>query len=189
MSNEMKDWILDKIEEEKEMIKIYPFLQVRDIDGTIDKKAKFPMVSLEIPDGWYKLFFQMCEDIKPLLEQEGVLDEFYFIQVKEKYNELVCYSNGVASLEVEQIIQKYKYISRYVCTNCGKPAEFETTGYLASYCDDCRFDKVRHNACNVLEFSGTFELIRFARGQHRCITIDVSDEWNRYIKENGYDTF
>ena len=182
MSNEYIDWMMDKIEEEKEMVKIYPFLQVRDIDGTIDEKARFPMIPLEIPDGWYKLFFQMCEDIKPLLEQEDVLDKFYFIQVKEKYNELICYSNGVASLEVEQIIQKYKYISRYVCTNCGKPAEFETTGYLASYCNECRSDKVSHHACNVLKFVDTFELVRFARGQHRTYTIDVSDEWNRYSK-------
>ena len=78
MSNEYKDWVQDKIEEEKQIVAKYPFLRARNIDGTVDMEAKFPMISLEIPNGWFKLFFQMCDDIKPLLEEEGVLNDFYF---------------------------------------------------------------------------------------------------------------
>ena len=188
MSNEMKDWMADKIEEERQIVEEYPFLRLRDIDGSIDTKSKFPMMYLEIPDGWYKLFFQMCADIKPILEQEGVLDKFYFIQVKEKYNELVCYSNGAASLEVEQILQKYKYLSRYVCTKCGRPAEYETRGYIASYCNGCWKDRVRHEACDILKFAPIYEVVGFKDGKGYSRSVNVEKEWNRYLKENGYDT-
>ena len=62
MSNEYKDWERDKIEEEKEIVEKYPFLRARNIDGTIDTSSHFPMMGLEIPNGWYQLFFQMCDE-------------------------------------------------------------------------------------------------------------------------------
>ena len=190
MSTEYKDWYNDFSDHQKEIYNIcmkYPFLIPRDIDGSIDEEFEYEHLCLEIPVGWAKLFLQMCDDIKPLLEKEGVLDDFYFLQIKEKYNELTCYSNGAASLEVEQIIQKYKYISRFVCTECGKPAAYETTGYLASYCEDCWKDYVRHDKCNKLEFISTYEIVGFKDGKSYSHTVDVEDEWNRYVKENGYE--
>ena len=153
MSNEYKDWERDKIEEEKQIVAKYPFLRMRAEYNCSYKDTKFPMMALELPDGWYKLFFQMCDDIKPLLEKEGVLDDFYFIQVKEKFNQLVCYSNGVASLEVEQIIQKYRYLATFICNCCGKPAIYETTtSYIISYCEDCWKDSKHQSPTNKLEF-------------------------------------
>ena len=187
MSNEYRDWEYDKIEEEKQIITEYPFLRVRDIDGSIDTKSKFPMMGLEIPDGWYKLFFKMCSDIKPILEKEGAIDNFYFLQVKEKYNELVCYSNGATSFDVEQILQKYRYLSRFVCTKCGKPATYEATGYLESFCEDCWKDIKRHQNVNRLEFIPTYEVVGFKNGKSYSRTVNVEDEWNRYVKENGYE--
>ena len=183
MSNEMKDWILDKIEEEKQVIAEYPFLRIRDIDGSIDTKSKFPMMYLEIPNGWDKLFFQMCEDIKPLLEKEGVIDDFYFLQVKEKYNLLRCYSNGAASHKVEEIIAKYEQMAYYVCTQCGRPATCETKGYLASYCNDCWKDFKRHQEVEWIKFHPYFIVNTFTEGVH-CDEKKISfkDEWNRYLK-------
>ena len=180
--NEYKEWERDKIEEEKQIVEKYPFLRVRDIDGTIDTDAKFPLMSLEIPNGWSRLFAQMCDDIKTLLEKEGIIDKFYFIQCKEKYNELVCFSNGAASQEVEQILQKYRYLSRYVCTECGKPAVQETRGYIASLCEDCWKDKFKHEDCNILKFSPTYEIVGFKNGRGYSRSVNVEDEWNRYVK-------
>ena len=182
MSNEYKDWEKDTIEEQTQVIEKYPFLRARDIDGTIDTKSKFPMIGLEVPDGWLKLFFQMCSDIKPLLEKEGVMDDFYFLQVKEKHGELTCYSNGVASLEVEQIIQKYKYLSRFICAYCGKPAIYVTSGYILPFCEGCWKDNFRHDRCSKLEFISTYEITTFKKGQYHSHIIDVEDEWNRYLK-------
>ena len=186
MSTEYKDWYNDFSERQKKIYKIcmeYPFLIPRDIDGNIDEEFDYRYLGLaDIPLGWRKLFIQMCSDIKPLLEKEGVLDDFYFLQVKEKYNELTCYSNGAASLEVEQIIQKYKYLSRFICTECGRPAAYETTGYLASFCMDCWKDHVRHEKVNQLEFIPTYEVVGFKDGKSYSRTVDVEDEWNRYVK-------
>jgi hypothetical protein len=188
MSNEYKDWERDTIEEQKQVIEKYPFLRARNIDGTIDTESKFPMMFLEIPDGWYKLFFQMCDDIKPLLEKEGVMDDFYFIQCKEKFNSLRCYSNGTASQEVEDIIAKYEHMAYYVCTVCGKPATCVSTGYWASFCDDCWKDHFRHEHMDWIEFKPYYRVTGFAKGEHYDKTISFEDEWNRYLKENGYDT-
>ena len=190
MSNEYKDFLNDFSPKQKAIYNIcmeYPFLIPRDIDGSRDEDFDYEYLCLEIPQGWRKLFFQMCKDIKPLLEQEGVLDDFYFIQVKEKYNELVCYSNGTASLAVEQILQKYKYLSRFICAECGKPAAYETTGYLASYCKDCWKNLKRHQIINILNFAPSYEVISFKNGTHKTTVVNVEDEWNRYIKENGYE--
>lgn len=191
MSTEYKDWHTDLSDKQKVIYNIcmeYPFLLPRDIDGSIDEEFDYQYLSLgEIPFGWRKLFLQMCDDIRPILVKEGVLDDFYFIQVKEKYNELVCYSNGAASLEVEEILQKYRYLSRYVCTRCGRPAEYETRGYLASYCMDCWKDRVRHEACDILQFVPTYEVVGFRDGKGYSRTVNIEDEWSRYIKENGYE--
>lgn len=163
----------------------YPFLRRRTFDGTVDLEAKWPMMCLEIPDGWYPLFYQMCNDIKAALEKEGAkaLEDFYFLQVKEKYNELRCYHTG--SKEVDDIISKYAYISRYVCTHCGKSATFETSSYLASFCDDCWKDNFRHESGEWLEFSDTFTISGYSNGQHYKKEISVKDEWSRYLNSTN----
>lgn len=191
MSTEYKDWYNDFSDHQKEIYNIcmkYPFLIPRDIDGSRDEDFEYEYLCLEIPVGWRKLFLQMCSDIKPLLEKEGVMDDFYFLQAKEKYNQLTCYSNGVASLEVEQILQKYKYLSRFVCVECGKPAKYETSiGYIASYCEDCWKDVARHFGVNELQFINTYDVVGFKDGKSYSRTVDVEEEWNRYLKENGYE--
>ena len=106
MSNEYLDWYNDLSESHKICIE-YPFLIPRYADGEIDEAYSDEHIPLEIPHGWYKLFFQLCSDIKPILGKEGMLYDFYFIQVKEKYNKLICYYNN-APKEVEDIISKYK---------------------------------------------------------------------------------
>lgn len=192
MSNEYKDWYNDFSERQKKIYNIcmeYPFLMPRDVDGNMDEDFDYEYLGFDIPVGWYRLFLQMCSDIKQVLEKEGLMDDFYFLQVKEKYNELRCYSNGAASLEVEQILQKYKYLSRYVCTECGRPAEYETRGYIASYCNDCRKDRERHEACNILRFESTYDVVGFRDGKGYSRTVSVEDEWNRYLKENGNEMY
>ena len=194
MSNEYKDWFNDWYndlsENQKEIYNIckeYPFLIPRDIDGSIDEDFDYTYLGLEIPDGWNKLFLQLCSDIKPLLEQEGLLDKFYFIQVKEKFNLLRCYSNGVSSKEIEDIINKYEHMAYYVCTICGKPATCETTGYWASFCDDCWKDHFRHEHIEWIEFKPYYKLSGFSKGEHYEKTISFEEEWNRYLKVNGYE--
>ena len=182
MSNAYKEWEKDKIDEEKRIVAKYPFLRLRDIDGTIDTESKFPMIGLEIPNGFEMLFFQMCEDIKLILEKHDIMDDFYFIQVKEKYGMLCCHSTG-APREVHEVIAKYEQMSQYICSVCGKPAAYETTGWIEPYCEDCWKDKVRHCEVERIEFKPYFTINTFTEGVH-CDEKKISfkDEWDRYIK-------
>jgi hypothetical protein len=180
MSNEYKDWEADRIEEEKQILQKYPFLAERNIDGTIDTKAEFPMTSLEIPNGWMRLFYQMCDDIKPILEREGLMDKFYFIQVKEKYNQLRCFVNN-STPEINDIISKYEFMATNVCVQCGAPAEYETTGYIASICGDCRNGYFQAQKCNDLEIQTSY-ISSFFKGKE-LVDEEVSfeEEWQRYL--------
>lgn len=183
MPNEYKDLEQEKIEEEKRAVAVYPFLRVRDIDGTPDLEAKFPMMSLEIPGGWYKLFFLMCDEIKPLLEEEGLLEDFYFIQVKEKYNYLRCYSNGKASNMVEEIIAKYEQMAPYICTFCGKPAAYETRGYIVSLCEDCLKDNFSNEKVDKIDFKPYFIVRTKTEGAHFDEKkISFASEWDNYLQ-------
>ena len=185
MSNPFKDWYEDMTDEQKKIYHIcmeYPFLIPRDIEGNIDEDFEYEYLGLEIPDGWMKLFLQMCADIKPILEEEGLINKFYFIQVKEKYNFMSCYYTKVP-WNIEQIINKYEHMAHYVCTVCGRPATCETTGYFLSFCDDCWKDYMRHASVQEIEFKPYFKSGALINGVHydeRFVLF--SEEWNRYLK-------
>jgi phage FluMu protein Com len=142
------------------------------------------MIDLEIPNGWGNLFIQMCDDLKEVLIKEGYLDTFYFIQIKEKYNQLRCYAGHPTTHQILQVLHKYEYLSQFVCSKCGKPAIKETTqGYIESFCDDCWKTQQKRYAVRDTEFNVQFEIMAFGRSTgHIKTIIDVSDEWNRYLK-------
>lgn len=176
MPNEMQDWIKERQLNEKRWVEKYPFLRARDIDGSIDTDSAFPMIGLEIPNGWYRLFFQMCEDIKPL-----VSEDFYFIQVKEKYNRLVCYPVN-SNTKVDMILAKYYQIAPYVCIHCGRPATYETKDYIASFCEDCWKGWMRHKRVDLLKFKPYFIINSETENVHYDEKhISFKDEWDKYL--------
>lgn len=161
----------------------YPFLIPRDLEGKIDKTYDYSYISLGIPKGWSKLFFQMCADLKEVLIEEDYLETFYFVDIKEKYNELRCYPGHPVTDKISQVLCKYEYLSQFVCVQCGKPATKEITqGYIESFCDDCWKDKSKHRAIRDIEFDAHFKISTFGRSTGTVTTvINVSDEWNRYL--------
>lgn len=176
------------VEEIKKLVERYPYLLPRNVwTDKIPEDYDYTYIKyLEIPAGWERLFFQMCEDIRQPLIDASCLDEFRFTQVKEKCNTLRCYHSD-APKEVDDIILKYEAMSYYVCTQCGKPATCMTTGYLASFCDDCWKDFVRHEKIEWIKFKPYFKISGYKKGEHYEKIISFEDEWNRYLKENGYD--
>ena len=183
MSNEYKDWKADRIKEEEQILEKYPFLAERTLDGEIDTEAEFPMICLEIPNGWMRLFYQMCDDIKPILEQKGLMDKFYFVQVKEKFNQLRCYAN-IDVPEIDEIIAKYEFMATNVCVQCGAPAEYETTSYIASICGDCRNGYFQAEGCHELEIQTSYISSFFAnKNSSKLVDVEVSfkEEWDRYL--------
>lgn len=104
--------------------------------------------------GWRKCFgIQMCKEIKNALLEAGkknhvgrkLLRRYRILQIKEKYGGLRWY-DAYATVEVEKIINKYEYISEHTCINCGKTADYITTGYILPYCEDCISEKEKEHA-------------------------------------------
>ena len=170
--------------ENRRLVERYPYLLPRNVfSGKVPDDYDYHYIrGVELPDGWNKLFLQMCEDIRQPLIDADYLDKFRFSQIKEKFNELRCYHFG-APKEVDGILSKYEQMSRYVCTRCGKPAEYETQGYIASYCMDCWKDFVRHEKVEVIKFKPYFKRIVCDKNGKREEIISFEDEWNRYLKE------
>lgn len=121
------------------------------------KKYFFVDCPLEIPEGWDKMVEQMLDEIEPIAK---LYPEFGFIQIKEKYNRLVCYPS-VSIPEVEEILRKYAEMASFVCAKCGEPATKEMQNYVLSYCDDCWKDQKRHDNWVPLELNTEFEIITY----------------------------
>ena len=93
----------------------------------------------DMPNGWRKAFGElMCEEIREALIEDGDLDRWRIVQLKEKYGQLRLYDNGhKEGSRIPDIIAKYEAISEHTCIECGKPATRITTGWICPWCDDC----------------------------------------------------
>lgn len=123
----------------KELCEKYPFLEYDDeyLGTWLD----------DIPDGWRLAFgIEFCEELRNELIKYDFLEKFRILQLKEKYAEMRCYSNGYpAGSKVDEIIEKYTDLSRTICINCGKPATYYSLGWILPYCLDCIGDLPHKN--------------------------------------------
>lgn len=122
----------------KELIKLYPFLQIRNIftNELAPEWVDFTMLD-DIPKGWRESFgIKMCEEIKELLIKENKFEEYQVMQIKEKFGELRWYGNYI-SPELSKILDKYTKLSRFTCMICGNTAKYVDTPYIYPICDRC----------------------------------------------------
>lgn len=133
----------------------------------------------EIPQGWEVLYSQMMEDIAAL-----GFEDFKWLQVKEKYGEMRCYTMEDHE-EVADIITKYETMSGFVCANCGKPAAIRTLKYILPYCGEC----CRSLGCDRTEPPINFrtEIVLRDLKDMTTRTLDFRNEWERYLERIGYD--
>ena len=92
-----------------------------------------------MPDGWRKRFgMQFCKELKHALSKldREARRKFRITQIKEKYGDLRVYTNFSTS-EIDRVINKYGYISQYVCIDCGEDAIKKTLGWISPYCEKC----------------------------------------------------
>jgi hypothetical protein len=175
---------MNLLERNKKLIEEYPFLQPRNVwtdKISEDYDYSYVLGVDDIPKGWKRLFLQMCMDLKKQLVKDNYLDKFRFTQIKEKYNTMRLYNNG-CSEKAQHILDKYEYMSRYVCTICGNVAEYETQGYRASFCRDCWKDWVRHERCENITFKPYYRVIEYSNGEKFYKKISFKKEWNKYLK-------
>ena len=151
------------IEYNKELIKMYPWLLPRNVwTGEVVEDYDYHYTELDsLPDGWYKAFgLDICKEIQEALEEaqrknpDGGYEEsaittkydsdkiipypegYLIVEIKEKFGSLRWYDNG-ATQKVHDIIAKYERLSEGICIKCGKPAVWESTGWISFFCDDC----------------------------------------------------
>ena len=174
---------MNKIEQNKVLVERYPFLLPRNVwTDKVPEDYDYSYIrGVEIPEGWKKLFFQMCEDIRQPLIEAGYLEKFRFSQIKEKYNTMRLYHCG-APETVEEILHKYENMASYICTRCGQPAAIESQGYIASYCDKCWERVGKYYRGEPIEFRTSYTVTGFKDGEKYTKTVSFEDEWNRYLE-------
>ena len=93
-----------------------------------------------IPYGWRKCFgMQLLKEIARALKDAGgrkAMKSLQITDIKEKWGALQIYTYGCPN-EVHKIIEKYEYISRRTCIECGKTAYGLTEGWVQPLCEDC----------------------------------------------------
>ena len=89
--------------------------------------------------GWRKRFgIQFCKELKHAILKSGgkkYMKDFRITQMKEKWGRFECYVN-MYSPEVTRVIEKYGYISKYVCVKCGEDAVKQSLGWISPYCEE-----------------------------------------------------
>lgn len=146
------------IEENKALCERFPFLVSRNIwTGEIISGYTFTKLDM-MPNGWRKAFgIQFCEELKAALEEEGGLDDWQIIEIKEKYGELRVYANWYIP-RVDAIITKYEDMSRRTCIECGKPATKVLIGWISPYCDECATKISNENFLSIDKFYKNLDL-------------------------------
>ena len=88
-----EDWNSRRLR--KALIEEYPYLQPRNVwndEISEDYDYEYILGEYDLPEGWMKLFLQMCEDIREPLVKANYLNEFRFSQLKEKYGSMRVYT-------------------------------------------------------------------------------------------------
>jgi hypothetical protein len=99
---------------------------------------------LSIGDGWFQLFYDLCEDIHAIVKDE----EFIFLQVKEKFGYLRIYSVGSGkNAEIEYLIQQAENKSGEICEVCGDKGISRHNSWIKILCDKHKED--RNNGINI----------------------------------------
>lgn len=93
-----------------------------------------------MPKGWVDAFGDLlCEELSKAVDKLND-NGFDILEVKEKFGSLRIYCGGTTSTEINDIITKYEYISKYVCCQCGKPdVRMVDVGYSIPCCDSCYY--------------------------------------------------
>ena len=77
--------------------------------------------------------------------------QFRILDIKEKYAMLRVYVN-ISDAGIEEVINKYTKLSKYICGHCGKPATKITTSWFYPLCDECLKESGMVNYIDIKKF-------------------------------------
>ena len=128
------------IKKNRRLVKQFPFLLPRNIftDKTPEDYCYTHTLLDLLPDTWYKAFGEdLCKDLKKILIEDGLLDDFRIEEIKEKYGTLRIYTNFTSD-KIDEVLRKYEDLSMMTCICCGKPAtHYNTSGWINFVCKNC----------------------------------------------------
>ncbi|MFR3182189.1 MAG: hypothetical protein ACLTPN_00985 [Clostridia bacterium] len=137
---------IDKIEKEtehnKELIKKYPWLQIRNVwDNKPVEDCEFTWLD-DLPFGWRKAFgLEMVEKLDQILRKANYQNKYRITQIKEKWGFLHWYDNGVPASIYEEYnnwLNKYEELSKHTCIMCGEKGELIDKGWIMPLCLKCK---------------------------------------------------
>lgn len=180
----------DYIKKNKKLIQKYPFLQTKDFQGN----KTFECTWLDfMPEGWKQCFGELlCEDILKVLQKSSIsLEDFTILDIKEKFGTLRVYCTGSNELEceLEDIINKYEYLSKYTCVLCGKVNVPIYGGWISPYCDECACksypEPYKSHQIEEAHLQNTFTKTVYCRSNatKKDVFLDISDIIKRIDKK------
>lgn len=135
----------------EEIIKRWPFYTPRnawtgEIQEYDDEETRDNYTLIEdIPNGWWIAFGEkMSDELKAALG--NYVNDFRFLQIKEKYGSLRLYG-AAATEEANDVIDKYEELSSKTCFFCGDSAKWYSNGYILPYCDKCKQKREKEKYC------------------------------------------
>ena len=181
------------IEINKKLVERYPFLLPRNVwTDKLDEDYNYEYTRYDdISTGWKIGFGEfLLEDLRDALVKTNYLDKFRFTQIKENYGSLRMYTNGNPE-EVYDVIQKYEFISEYICYKCGSPhaCVVDDYGWYLPLCKDCwdkanklreekRYKTISYEKAvgkNLCELPDSYTIKRYSYGGYEDIVYDISD--------------
>ena len=130
----------------QELIERYPFLRVRNVwtGELVESNDEFTELDF-IPEGWRKAFgLKMMEEIRNILLRYDYMNDFYFIDIKEKHGVLnMSFASAPEHIsdEVQKVLDKYEELSYNTCIECGEPTIHHTEGRIVPLCIKCKAAK------------------------------------------------
>ena len=123
----------------KALCKKYPFLKKYIYSS---KKVNYQTTwEDDLPLGWRTAFCpQIWDELKAILEKANYVNEFRFIQIKEKWGELRMYYSGIPSEIADEVYaweEKYSQLSTEKCIGCGQTVKYMTLGWISYVCEEC----------------------------------------------------
>lgn len=179
------------VEENKALVEKYPILVRKNVYTGKPIDDSYECTYLDAMNkGWLKAFgIPMIEDIQNEVNTwpQTERDNFYFMDIKEKFGELRVYTSHMTG-KLFEILEAYCAISRNVCVICGKlDVPMVTRGWISPYCRDCalnadldtldEYDEVVRD--KPKDIVNTLTFITGNKGKEVKQTIDISE----YVKK------
>lgn len=170
----------------KKLVKSYPWIAIVDWHRNKVKDYSYTMYD-DVPNGWKRAFGKiMLEEYREVLIRNHYLNDFQWMEVKEKYGTLRLYSNG-APREVLKLESKYDYISGFFCISCGRiNSPVLTDGWVEPLCEDCYNKRiVKQRRWHEKNCKGTFTYTPYKDLNKEEQNIEMFAIYKCYSNEQG----